>query len=125
MIAMAVASLAMLLRALKLPTVARHADEVAQLAEREGWTFVRYLHHLVELEIHERRRRRIARNLKDSELPPDKLLATLERARLPMKVAKMLPATEHDVLEHSGSFGGQLKSKIDAWPPRSSVTNQP
>jgi DNA replication protein DnaC len=92
MIAMAVASLAMLLRALKLPTVARHADEVEQLAEREGWTFVRYLHHLVELEVHERRRRRIARNLKDSELPPDKTLATLERARLPVKVAKTLPA---------------------------------
>jgi DNA replication protein DnaC len=92
MITMAVvASLAMLLRALKLPTVARHADEIAQLAEREGWTFERYLHHLVELEVHERRRRRIARNLKDSELPPDKTLATLERARLPAKVAKTLP----------------------------------
>jgi len=92
MIAMAIASLALLLRALKLPTVARHADEVAQLAEREGWTFVRYLHHLIELEVHERHRRRIARNLKDSELPPDKTLATLERARLPVKVAKTLPA---------------------------------
>jgi len=91
-IAMAIASLAMLLRALKLPTVARHADEVEQLAEREGWTFVRYLHHLVELEVHERHRRRIARNLKDSDLPPDKTLATLNRARLPAKVAKTLPA---------------------------------
>ena len=30
------ASLAILLRALKLPTVARHAEEVAQLAEREA-----------------------------------------------------------------------------------------
>jgi DNA replication protein DnaC len=91
MIAMTLASLVILLRALKLPTMARHADEVAQLAEREGWTFVRYLHHLVELEVHERRRRRIARNLKDAELPPDKTLATLNRARLPAKVAKVLP----------------------------------
>jgi DNA replication protein DnaC len=92
MIAMTLASLVILLRALKLPTMARHADEVAQLAEREGWTFVRYLHHLVELEVHERRRRRIARNLKDAELPSDKTLATLNRARLPAKVAKVLPA---------------------------------
>jgi DNA replication protein DnaC len=92
MIAMTIASLAIMLRALKLPMVARHADEVAQLAEREGWMFERYLHHLVELEIHERRRRRIARNLKDSELPPDKTLATIERARLPAKVARTLPA---------------------------------
>ena len=43
------AALMILLRALKLPTIARHAEEVAQLAERDGWTFVRYLHHLVEL----------------------------------------------------------------------------
>jgi DNA replication protein DnaC len=85
------AALAILLRALKLPTVARHAEEVAQLAEREGWTFVRYLQHLIELEVHERRRRRIERNLRSSELPPDKTLATLDRSRLPVKVAKMLP----------------------------------
>lgn len=85
------ASLAMLLRALKLPTVARHAEEVARLAERDGWTFERYLHHLVELEVHERRRRRIDRYLKDSELPREKTLATLTRSRLPTKVVKILP----------------------------------
>src|SRR5262249_62417749 len=85
------AALAILLRALKLPTIARHAEEIAQVAEREGWSFVRYLHHLVELEVHERRRRRIERNLRQSELPPDKTLATLTRSRLPAKVAKQLP----------------------------------
>jgi len=37
------AALVILLRALKLPAIARHAEEIAQLAEREGWTFVRYL----------------------------------------------------------------------------------
>ncbi|HLL24895.1 MAG TPA: IS21-like element helper ATPase IstB, partial [Kofleriaceae bacterium] len=56
-----------------------------------GWTFEHYLHHLVELEVEERRRRRIARHLKESELPSDKTLATLVRARLPAKVAKTLP----------------------------------
>ncbi|HSQ32506.1 MAG TPA: IS21-like element helper ATPase IstB [Gemmatimonadaceae bacterium] len=86
-----VAALVMLLRALKLPTIAQHAEEIAQLAEREGWTFVRYLHHLVELEVHERRRRRIERNLRSAGLPSDKTLATLNRSRLPAKVAKMLP----------------------------------
>jgi DNA replication protein DnaC len=85
------AALVILLRALKLPTIARHAEEVAQIAEREGWGFVRYLHHLVELEVHERRRRRIERNLRQSELPPDKTLAMLTRSRLPAKVAKQLP----------------------------------
>lgn len=84
-------SLAMILRSLKLPTVARHAEEIARQAERDGWTFSRYLHHLVELEVHERRRRRIARHLKDSDLPGEKTLATLTRARLSTKVAAILP----------------------------------
>jgi DNA replication protein DnaC len=84
-------SLAMLLRALKLPTIARHAEEIAQKAEREGWSFGQFLHHVVELEVHERRRRRIERYLKDSDLPREKSLATLTRSRLPPKVAKMLP----------------------------------
>ncbi|HTA36024.1 MAG TPA: ATP-binding protein, partial [Solirubrobacteraceae bacterium] len=86
-----VLSLAMLLRALKMPTIARHAEEIAQKAEREGWTFGQYLHHLAELEVHERRRRRIERYLKDSQLPHEKTLATLTRSRLPAKVAKILP----------------------------------
>jgi DNA replication protein DnaC len=84
------ASLAIMLRALKLATVRRHAEEIAQQAERQGWTFERYLHHLVELELQERRRRRIERNLKDSGLPADKTLATLTRSRLPTKVAKQI-----------------------------------
>jgi DNA replication protein DnaC len=87
----AMETLMMLLRVLKLPTVARHAAEVAQKAEREGWTFGQYLRHLAELEVEERRRRRIERNLRDSELPGEKTLATLERKRLPAPVAKMLP----------------------------------
>jgi len=45
---------------------------------------------LVELEIHERRRRRIERHLEDSDLPRDKTLATLDRARLPVKIVKQL-----------------------------------
>jgi hypothetical protein len=84
-------SLGILMRALKLPAFSRYAEEVAQKAEREGWTFGQYLHHLAELEVHERRRRRTERFLKAADLPPEKTLATLTRARLPPKVAKMLP----------------------------------
>ena len=70
---------------------ARYHEEIARKAEKEGWTFGQYLHHLATLEVHERRSRRIARFLKDSDLPSEKTLATLTRARLPPKVAKMLP----------------------------------
>jgi DNA replication protein DnaC len=86
-----VESLGLMMRALKMPAFARYAEEVAQKAEREGWTFGRYLHHLAELELHERRRRRIDRYLNESDLPREKTLATLTRSRLPTKVAKMLP----------------------------------
>ena len=86
-----VESLAMLMRLLKLPAFARYAEEVAQKAETEGWTFGHYLHHLAQLEVEERRRRKIERNSKDSELLKEKTLATLDRTRLTAKVAKMLP----------------------------------
>jgi DNA replication protein DnaC len=86
-----VESLGLMMRSLKLPAFARYAEEIAQKAEREGWTFGRYLHHLAELEIHERRRRRIERFIHESDLPREKTLATLKRSRLPAKVAKTLP----------------------------------
>lgn len=85
------ASLGVLLRALKLPTFAEQHEEVARLAERQGWPFPAYLRHLVEMELAERRRRRIERNLKQSGLPQEKTLATLEQDRLPVRVRRMLP----------------------------------
>jgi DNA replication protein DnaC len=84
-------SLAILLRALKLPAFTRYGEEIAQKAEREGWTFGQYLHHLAELEVQERGRRRIARHLKNSDLPGEKTLATLNRSLLTAKAQKQLP----------------------------------
>jgi DNA replication protein DnaC len=81
-----------LLRALKLPGIAAHYEELARRAEREGWTFEAYLHQLLEVELNERRERRIRRLLKDSDLPADKTLATLDPERLPAKVRRQLPA---------------------------------
>jgi len=85
-------TLGMLLRALKLPAFAGHHEEVAREAERAGWTFQAYLRHLVELELTERRQRKVQRLQKDSGLPADKTLATLDTERLPSKVRRQLPA---------------------------------
>ena len=79
-----------MLRVLKMPTLGRHAEEVAHKAEREGWTFGQYLRHLVSLEVEERRRRRIERHQRESNLPGEKTLATLDRKRLPAPVARQL-----------------------------------
>ena len=84
-------SLSALLRTLKLPAFGKYAEEVAQKAAREGWTFSQYLHHLAELEVQERQQRRIERLLHESGLPPDKTLGTLEKGRLGPKVQKLLP----------------------------------
>ena len=85
-------SLALYLRTLKLPSFAAHHEEVARRAEKEGWSFGQYLRHLAELEVAERRTRRIERALKESQLPKEKLLSTLELGRLPVKVKRALPA---------------------------------
>jgi DNA replication protein DnaC len=85
-------SLSLLMRALRLPAFTRYAEETAKKAEREGWTFGQFLHHLAVLEVDERRLRRIKRFLEQSDLPREKTLATLDRSRLPAKVQKVLPS---------------------------------
>lgn len=84
--------LKVLLRALKLPSVHANHETMAATAEREGWTFVRYLLDLLELEVADRRTHRIERLLRQSGLPGDKTLATLNQQRLPQKVRRQLPA---------------------------------
>lgn len=79
------------MRVLRLPTIARCAEEVAVTAANQGWSFTQYLRHLVELEIAERTQRRIERNMNVSDLPREKSLAMIDRKRLPSTVAKQLP----------------------------------
>ena len=85
------ASLEVMLRGLRLPGFVTHHDELAIRAQREGWSFGRYLHGLAELEYQERRERRVARLLKQSALPMEKSLAALDRAKLPKTVQRQLP----------------------------------
>ena len=80
-----------LLRELKLPGfVARHGELAAE-AERAGWGFERFLRALAEAEIDQRHQKRLERLLKASKLPLEKSLATLDTARLPVPVRRMLP----------------------------------
>lgn len=87
-----VASLRLMLRALKLPGFAGQFEEVAERARREGEPFESMLHDLATAELENRRRRRIARNLKASRLPTTKTLGTLEVERLPAVVRAQLPS---------------------------------
>jgi DNA replication protein DnaC len=84
-------SLELLLRELKLPAFLTQAQPLAIEAERSSWSFTRYLHTLAELELEERRQRRIQRREKESGLPASKTLTTLQVARLPEPVRRQLP----------------------------------
>ncbi len=83
--------LLLLMKALKLPGFGAHYSQVALEAERAGWSFAQYLCHLAEIEVQERRERRIARHLKESQLPAEKSLGTLKIERLPARIRRQLP----------------------------------
>jgi len=83
--------LEMKLRSMKLPSFVAHHGEVAKRAEKGGWSFDRFLEELADLEMEERKRRRIERLLKASNLPSDKTLATLELWRFPPAVKRQVP----------------------------------
>ena len=89
--AVATDSLIVRLRALKLPSFVSHHSDLASRAEREGWGFNQFLKELVELELNERRARRIERLRKGSGLDRDKTIATLDQSRLPVKVRRQIP----------------------------------
>jgi DNA replication protein DnaC len=83
--------LGVLLRSLKLPGFVRMYAAVAEQAEREGWGFERYLLQLAEVEVEDRRCHRIERLLRQSGLPHDKQLSTLDLSRLPAPVRRSVP----------------------------------
>lgn len=68
------ARLPMLLTQLRLPTVGRLWQAIAETADRESWPAAKTLAVLMEHEIAERAQRRTARHLMEARLPPGKTL---------------------------------------------------
>jgi len=79
------------LRALHLPTAARVLPEVLALAQRDQWSLEAFVAEVLERELEGRRQSRIERLLREAHLPPDKTLTTLEPARLPLRIRRLLP----------------------------------
>jgi DNA replication protein DnaC len=84
-------ALVVLLRPLRLSTMCGCFEELARRGEKDNWSYEQYLYHLAEVELEERRKRRIVRLLKASKLPADKTLATLNVSRLPSPIRRLLP----------------------------------
>jgi len=85
-------SLGLLLKAFCLPTMAEIYERVAQEAEQQGWGYRKFLQHLCEAEAQDRAERKLERLLKQSGLPGGKTLGSLEEAKLPAKVRRVLPS---------------------------------
>jgi DNA replication protein DnaC len=77
------ATLPLLLKQLKLSSMARHWEELLPQAREKGWNGAEYLTALCELELAERYSRRIARYAKESQLPAGKSLATFDFTQVP------------------------------------------
>ena len=78
------------LRELRLPTARLCYEEAARRAERETLGYEAYLLEVVSRECEQRRKARVERLLRDSELPREKSLPNFDLARLPAKAARQL-----------------------------------
>src|ERR1039457_2100531 len=78
------------LKELHLPTMRACFEEAAQQAEKETLSYEQYLLELAERECEARRRNRIVKLLRESELPREKTLANFDLKRLPAKAGRQL-----------------------------------
>lgn len=72
------ATLPILLRQLRLPTMAGCCDAVTDAAVENGWSITQALATLCEYELAEREQRRLQRHLKEARLPAGKTLASFD-----------------------------------------------
>jgi len=78
------------LRVLHMPAIRNAYEDVAGQARRDSWSYEQYLLELLQHECDMRMKNRIARNLRDSKLPPSKTFDNFDKSRLPVKVATHL-----------------------------------
>lgn len=81
-------------KSLRLPSLGEVLAETLDRAQRESWSIETCLLHLLEQEVEGRRRRRIERFLRESQLPLGKTLAHFDQSRLPLRIRRLLPQLE-------------------------------
>ncbi len=78
------------LKELRLPTVRQCYEDTARRAERETLSYERYLLEVITRECEQRRKTRVERLLRESELPLEKSLPNFDVKRLPAKAQRQL-----------------------------------
>lgn len=79
-----------LLKSLRLPSMLRECHQADEMATKEDWRPIKYLEYLVEIEIEDRRQRKVERLRHGSRLPTTKRLETLETKLLPLSLRRRL-----------------------------------
>lgn len=77
------ATLPLLLKELRLPTMVRMWEELYYKAQTEGWSALKYLVTLCDHELADRENRRLARHMAQSQLPRGKSLETYDFSIVP------------------------------------------
>ena len=101
------ATLPLMLKQLRLSSIARHWQGFLDKAERNGWDSAQYLTALCEQELDERYSRRIARYGKESHLPVGKTLASFDFAQVPGLARAQIEALALAGCEGSDGAPGQ------------------
>ena len=114
------------LKTLKLPTVLREFDKVAQQCAAEGLDHVQFLARLVELELIDRERRMIERRIKAAKFPAVKSLDSFDFKAIPslnkMQVLNWPAANGSSGGKTSSPLGRAARAKpmsrwARGWPP--------
>jgi DNA replication protein DnaC len=84
-------SVSLQLKALSLPSAARAYPDLLARARRDDWALEAFAAELLGAELEGRRQNRVARLAQEAHLPPGKTLASLEAARLPLRIRRLLP----------------------------------
>lgn len=105
------------LKQLHMPAMRRWYKEIADQARKESWSYEQYLLQLLTQECNERLQNRIARNLRDSKMPPSKTFDNFDKKRLPTKV------TAHLKVLVDGSFLDRCENVLAFGNPGSGKTH--
>lgn len=85
------------LKELKLSAIYTDWEQSAISGEQQGWTYSQYLSHLCQVEIQKRQTSRIARRIKESFLPKNKTLSSLDiNANKTLNSAQIYALAESD-----------------------------
>jgi len=105
------------LRELHMPTIRECFDETAIMAQNESLSYQRYLLELSERECEARRHRKTERLLRQSRLPLQKNLSSLQMNRLPQKVRQQIATLRE------GTFLGRCENILAFGSPGTGKTH--